>query len=90
MSKTTSEIDAAHNYYAWQKGWIDGAGFRGIDKKFADHETLGFLYMEAWEAGREAYRLSMISASERFGYTPSVLRLAGMTAKPRDLPSEMK
>jgi hypothetical protein len=75
-SRTPEEIDAANKYHTWCRGWRDGAGTRAMRPDHVAHPTLGTTYNEAYAAGQEAARVMAVDASNRFGYTPSVLRTA--------------
>jgi hypothetical protein len=66
-------------FHSYRKGWICGARFGALDPKFTEHEdaTIKAEYERGWEDGRIANRDAMQAASERMGYKPSVIRLAG-------------
>ena len=76
QSKTKENIDAANKYHTWIRGWRDGAGMRPMRPDHSTHPTLGTTYNEAYAAGQQAARDIATTAATRFGYTPSILRLA--------------
>jgi hypothetical protein len=70
-------------YLTYMRGWYAGAGRKAIDPKFAEHKTRSDLkeeYERGYSDGQAAGRAASVAASDRHGYTPTVLRLAGAEA----------
>lgn len=75
--KTQSEIDAANQYHAYQKGWVAGTNIRAMDPTAAHHEDplIRDAYSQGYTDGRHARHLAMHAAAARYRHHISVLRL---------------
>lgn len=76
--KTAEENNAANCWQAYMKGWKAGAGVKAMDPMVAHHPDNGLraAYNQGYADGRKAFNDAGAHATELFGYTPSVLRLA--------------
>lgn len=66
----------ADNYLQYTFGWHHGAGRKGMDPAREKHEDKEFaaIYVDGYKAGQAAGRKVAMEASERFGYTPRIIR----------------
>lgn len=76
--KTVEEMNAANRWQAYMKGWKAGAGVKAMDPMIEQHpdNDLRKAYSLGYADGRIAHNNAGTRATELFGYTPSVLRLA--------------
>lgn len=74
-------VEAANLYQSYMKGWRDGAAFKSLDENFRKHEnaSLREAYGRGYSDGRVAMNSASHSASERYGYSPTILRTAEST-----------
>ena len=74
----TKEITPADRYLQYMAGWRCGAGRKTIDKARAEHsnEEMRHLYNEGWGYGRKVSANVAINIGLRFGYHPSIVRVA--------------
>ena len=79
MSRPAAEIDAANRFHSWRLGWRDGAMRRAMNPAAANHSdlVLAAAYREGYSEGTVAANTANAAACERYGYAPSVLRVAG-------------
>lgn len=79
MSRDESEILAANRFHTWRLGWRDGAMRRAMNPSAANHSdpVLAAAYREGYSEGTVAANTANAAACERYGYAPSVLRVAG-------------
>lgn len=72
------EITPADRYHQYMWGWHSGAGVKTIDKARAEHADaeMRALYNEGWGYGRKVSANVAINVGLRFGYHPSVIRVA--------------
>lgn len=71
-------IDAANRFQSYMRGWKDGASMHAMPKEFRNHSdaALSAAYDLGYAHGYEARGEAQKNAEERYGYTPSILRLA--------------
>ncbi len=71
-----SSSEASSLYQLYLRGWRDGAAFRALDPSLRHHANEKFreAYERGYSEGREALNAAGKIASERYGYTPSILR----------------
>jgi hypothetical protein len=69
----------ANLFHSYRKGWTAGARIGPLDPKFTEHDNADIKaeYERGYKDGRIANRDALQAASDRTGYKPSVLRLAG-------------
>ncbi len=72
-------LDASNQWAAYTKGWSAGAGMRAMDPAVKGHPDakIEIAYELGYAHGRDARSLAHQDAAERYGYTPSILRLQG-------------
>jgi hypothetical protein len=72
----TNKKQPVDNYIQYMFGWHHGAGRKGMVPERAEHKDKEFaaLYVEGYEDGQQAGRDAAAKATERFGYTPSIVR----------------
>lgn len=75
---TVPEARPGELFMSYMRGWFAGAGRKAIDPKFSEHKTRPDIkaeYERGYRDGQAAGRAASAAASERIGYTPSVLRI---------------
>lgn len=70
--------DAANQYQSYMKGWAAGAWTRAMDLRFTEHEDLKIVaaYNTGYAEGCASRQAATLTASAKYDYRPSVLRLA--------------
>ena len=70
-------VRAGELWDTFMRGWTHGAGMRPLDPKFTQHTRIEICeaYAKGYEDGRASRNSAAQTAAQRFGYTPTVLRL---------------
>jgi hypothetical protein len=79
MSRPAAEIDAANRFHTWRSGWRDGAMRRAMSPAATGHSdpSIATAYRVGYAEGYDAAKAANSAACERFGHTPTILRVAG-------------
>jgi hypothetical protein len=74
-----AEIHAANRFHSWRLGWRDGAMRRAMNPAAAGHPvaSLATAYADGYAEGTIAARAANTAACERYGHSPTILRVAG-------------
>lgn len=70
-------MDAGSLYHSFMRGARHAAGSKPLDPRFTEHASpeIRKAYADGWEAGRKAMSAVSCTATELYGYKPSILRL---------------
>jgi len=79
VSRPAAEIDAANRFHSWRLGWRDGAMRRAQNPAAAGHSdaAMAQAYSDGYAEGTIAARAANAAACERYGHSPTILRVAG-------------
>lgn len=84
---TKRENTPSERFQIYMRGWRAGAGVKPIDPVAEGHPTLGLDYIKGYDEGIKVRREASVAAAARYGYTPSILRLAETNEQAEDVPS---
>lgn len=80
-----AEIAAANAFHSWRMGWRDGAMRRAKNPAATGHAdpALATAYRDGYAEGTAAAGAANAAACARYGYTPTMLRVADEEGGPR-------
>ena len=71
-----AERRAKERWYAYMRGWYDGAGVKAIREEMSEHPRTGVDYLEGYRDGRAAGKKVAEEAAAHLGCRAIVLKIA--------------